>query len=296
MECFVLVVAMPSASLFLFGQCLVDLHDLILDIVAVVGIIKVCKQVCQYHETEPTDQYVVFFYQVKHLVAGLRYGLVSEACFQLLSQVVDVHVYPDEHYLLHAVAIGGIPVVLQPLVAGQDGLQFLLGHGGIPLARLVQRYLSACLLKEIAHVLLALEIAHALGADDAFGPLASNEVVEITKVERTTAIEYPGADTVLVAMWVFCIVMMSAAAVSVLVVVVVMSAMRAYLLILILMMMMLVAIMVVMLVLALMAVLVFIVVMMMLLLVMSLFVMRLVKFLYPFGRGGNSFKVEHAGI
>ena len=112
MECFVLAVAMPSASLFLFGQCLVDLHDLILDIVAVVGIIKVCKQVCQYHETEPTDQYVVFFYQVKHLVAGLRYGLVSEACFQLLSQVVDVHVYSYEHYLLHAVAIGGIPVVL----------------------------------------------------------------------------------------------------------------------------------------------------------------------------------------
>ena len=191
--------------------------------------------------------------------------------------------YPNEYNLLHAVAIGGIPVVLQPLVAGQDGLQFLLGRGGIPLARLMQGHLSACLLKEVAHVLLALKITHALGTDDAFGPLASNEVVKITKVERATTIEHPGADAVFVAMGVFCIVMMSAAAVSVLVVVVMMSTMRACLLILILMMMMLVAIMVVMLVLALMAVLVFIVVMMMLLLVMSLFVMRFVQFLYPFG-------------
>jgi hypothetical protein len=191
--------------------------------------------------------------------------------------------YPNEYNLLHAVAIGGIPVVLQPLVAGQDGLQFLLGHGGIPLASLMQGHLSACLLKEVAHVLLALEITHALGTDDAFGPLASNEVVEITKVERAAAIEHPGADAVFVAMGVFGIVMVSATAVPFLIMVVVMSTMRACLLILILMMMMLVAIMVVMLVLALMAVLVFIVMMMMLLLVMSLFVMRFVQFLYPFG-------------
>ena len=205
------------------------------------------------------------------------YESFRQTCFQLLSQVVDVHVYSYKHYLLHAVAIGRIPVVLQPLVAGQDGLQFLFGHGGIPLARLMQGHLSACLLEEIAHVLLALEIAHALGADDAFGPLASNEVVEITKVERATAIEHPGADAVFVAMGVFGIVMVSATAVPFLIMVVVMSAMRACLLIPILMMMMLVAIVVVMLVFALMTVLVFFVVMMMFL------VMGLVQFLYPFG-------------
>ena len=126
----------------------------------------------------------------------------------------------------------------------------------------------------------ALEVAHALGAYDTLGPLACNEVVKVSKVERAAAIEHPGADAILVAMWVFGIVMVSATAMPVFVVMVVMSAMRACLFILI-PMMMFVAIMVVMLVLALMVVMfvfVFVFVLMMLLLMM-----RLVQFLYPFG-------------
>jgi hypothetical protein len=109
-------------------------------------------------------------------------------------------------------------------------------------------------------VFFALEVAHTLGADDTLGPLACNEVVKIAEVERAAAIEHPGADAVLVAMWVLGIVMVSATAMSVFVVMMMMSAMRACLLVLMMMM------------------LVFMVVMMMLLLMM-----RLVQFLYPFG-------------
>jgi hypothetical protein len=142
----------------------------------------------------------------------------------------------------------------------------------------VQGYLTSSLFKQVAHVFFALEVAHALGAYDTLGPLACNEVVKVAEVERAAAIEHPGAYAVLVAMWVFGIVMVTATAMPVFVVMVMMSAMWASLFILILMMMF-VAIMVMMLVLALMVMmLVFMVVLMMLLLMM-----RLVQFLYPFG-------------
>ena len=137
--------------------------------------------------------------------------------------------------------------------------------------------MTSSLFKQVAHVFLALEVAHALGAYNALGPLACNEVVKVSKVERAAAIEHPGADAILFAMWMVGVVMVPATAMSVFIVMVVMSAMRACLLIPILMMMMLVAIVVVMLVFALMTVLVFFVVMMMFL------VMGLVQFLYPFG-------------
>ena len=107
-------------SLFLFGQGLVDLYGLVLDVVAVVGIVEVGPQVHQHHEAEPAGQYWIFFYKVKHILSVCR--LVREACLQFLAQVFDVHVYAYEDEFLHAVAIGGVPVVLQPLVACQDGL------------------------------------------------------------------------------------------------------------------------------------------------------------------------------
>ena len=128
----------------------------------------------------------------------------------------------------------------------------------------------------------ALEVAHALGAYDTLGPLASNEVVKVAEVERAAAIEHPGADAVLVAMWVFGIVMVSATAMPVFVVMVVMSAMRACLFILILMMMF-VSIMVTMLVLALVVVMFVFVFVLVFVLMMLLLMMRLVQFLYPFG-------------
>ena len=159
-----------------------------------------------------------------------------------------MYAYEDE--FLHAVAIGGVPIVLQPLVACQDGLEFLLGHGGIPLSCLVQGHLSAGLFEEVAHVFLALEVAHALGTYDALGPLACHEVVEVAKVQRSAAVEHPCADAVFVAMRMFRIVMMSATAVPVFIVVMMVSAMRAWLFVLVVVVMfVLVFVMVVMVVL-----------------------------------------------
>ena len=161
-----------------------------------------------------------------------------------------MYAYEDE--FLHAVAIGRVPIVLQPLVACQDGLEFLLGHGGIPLSCLVQGHLSAGLFEEVAHVFLALEVAHALGAYDALGPLACHEVVEVAKVQRSAAVEHPCADAILIAMRMFRIVMMSATAVPVFIVVMMVSAMRAWLFVIVVVVMfVLVFVMVVMVVLVL---------------------------------------------
>ena len=96
-------------------------------------------------------------------------------------------------------------------------------------ACLVQGHLSASLFEEVAHVFLALEIAHALGAYDALGPLACHEVVEVAEVQRAAAVEHPCADAIFVAMRMFGIVMVSATAVSVFIVVMMVSAMRAWL-------------------------------------------------------------------
>jgi hypothetical protein len=140
----------------------------------------------------------------------------------------------------------------------------------------VQGYLTSSLFKQVAHVFFALEVAHALGAYDTLGPLACNEVVKVSKVERAAAIEHPCAYTVLIAMWMFCIVMVTATAMSVFIVMMMMSAMRASLFIL--MMMMMFVFVFVFVVVMLVFVFVFVFVVMMLLLMM-----RLVQFLYPFG-------------
>ena len=115
-------------------------------------------------------------------------------------------------------------------------------------------------------------------------------MVEIAKVEWSAAIEYPCAYTIFVAMRMLGIVVMSAAAMSVFVVM--MSAMWAFLSVF--MMMVLVAfIMMVM-----MLMLFFVVMMPMFVFVVMFFllVVRLVKFLNPFGRGRYCLEVEHFGI
>ena len=160
---------------------------------------------------------------------------------------------------------------------------------------LVQGHLSASLFEEVAHVFLALEVAHALGADDALGPLACHEVVEVAKVQRAAAVEHPCADAIFVAMRMFRIVMMSATAVPVFIVVMMVSAMWACFPIFLVVVMLVVVVltfMVVMVVLVLVVVMfVFVFVMVVLLLVVGF-----VQFLNPFCRGGNGLEVEHAGI
>ena len=141
--------------------------------------------------------------------------------------------------------------------------------------------MTSSLFKQVAHVFFALEVAHALGAYDTLWPLTCNEMVKVTKVERAAAIEHPGAYAILVAMWVFGIVMVSATAMSVFIVMMMMSAMRACLFVLMMMVMLVAFMVVVMLVLAFMMV-VSLLMMMVLVFVLVLMV-RFVQFLYPFG-------------
>ena len=104
---------------------------------------------------------------------------------------------PDEDQFLHAVAVLVVPIVTELRVLCHHLVELVLGHRGIPLTGIAQRHLTACLLEDVADVFLALEIADALGTDDALGPLAGHELVEQSKVQRAAGIVDKGADAVL---------------------------------------------------------------------------------------------------
>lgn len=161
---------------------------------------------------------------------------------------------------------------------------------------LVHGYLSAGLFKEVAHVLLSLEIAHSFGTNNALGPLTCHEMVEIAKVEWSAAKEYPCAYAVFVAMRMVGIVVMSATAMVVFVVM--MSAMWAFLSVFMMMVLVAFIMMVMMLMLFFVVMMAFVMMVPMFVFVVMFFllVVRLVKFLNPFGRGCYCLEVEHFGI
>ncbi len=51
---------------------------------------------------------------------------------------VLVHVLADEDEFLHAVAIGGVPVLFQFGFGCQETVELVLGHGGVPLSAVFQ--------------------------------------------------------------------------------------------------------------------------------------------------------------
>ena len=103
---------------------------------------------------------------------------------------------PDEHQLLHAVAVLLVPVATEAWIALHEVLQFILGHGGVPLTRIADADLLAGLLKDVADIFFILEIADTLGTDDAFWPFAGYELVEESSVKGLTTVVDIGADTV----------------------------------------------------------------------------------------------------
>ena len=133
------------------------------------------------------------------------------------------------------------------------------------MACLMHGNLSACLFEKIAHVLLTLEIAHALGTYYALGPLSGYEMVEVNQIHGAAAIEYPCTYTIFVSMGMFVIMVVPAATVPVFVVVMVtvaffmmvMSAMRTCFLIVMMM------------------------IVVMALMMLCLFMFRVVQLLYP---------------
>lgn len=86
----------------------------------------------------------------------------------------------DEDKFLHAVAVLLIPIAAKARVVGHELLQLWLRHGCIPLTGIAQANLFACLLENVANVGLFLEIADALGTNNALGPLAGYEFIEET--------------------------------------------------------------------------------------------------------------------
>ena len=94
----------------------------------------------------------------------------------------------NEHDFLHAVSILFIPVGTQGSIAFHHLCQLFLGHGGKPLACLSDADLLACLLEEVTHVHLVLEVADAFGADDALRPFAGYEFIEESEVEGATTV------------------------------------------------------------------------------------------------------------
>ena len=88
---------------------------------------------------------------------------------------------PDEDQLLHAVAVGVVPVAAEGGLAVHEGCQLVGGHGGKPLACIAQLYLLASLLEDVAVVVFVLEVANALHTNDIFRHLARHELIETMK-------------------------------------------------------------------------------------------------------------------
>ena len=102
----------------------------------------------------------------------------------------------DEDELLHAVAVLLVPVALQARILLLEELQLVFGHRGVPLAGLTNAHLLAGLLEHVAGVAFVVEIADALGTDDALGPFAGYELIEESQIEGTATVVDVGADAV----------------------------------------------------------------------------------------------------
>ena len=118
---------------------------------------------------------------------GIRRELLCQAAVHQLLQGRFVQVLADEHDLLHAVSVLGIPVLTELAVAFHHLLKFFLLHGGEPEAAVLEGLLLARLLKEEAFVNIVGEIAQALGADNVCRPFGGHHVVELVQVQGRTA-------------------------------------------------------------------------------------------------------------
>ena len=123
----------------------------------------------------------------------------------------------NEDEFLHAVTVLIVPVLAQSGILLHELLQLVFGHGGIPLSCIADADLLACLFEDIADVALVVEVADALGADDALRPLSGYELVEQAEVEGATVVIDVGADAIF-----FCLALVVVVMVMVLVMMLVM--------------------------------------------------------------------------
>ena len=96
--------------------------------------------------------------------------LLAHTFLQSLDDGLAVHIPADEDELLHAVAVGIVPVGGDSLVLAEEVAELILRHRGIPLTGVAETNLTAGLLEDIACLLLVGEIADTLTADNRLGP------------------------------------------------------------------------------------------------------------------------------
>ena len=103
---------------------------------------------------------------------------VCQAGVEEIGDELLVEVLADEDKFLHAVTELFIPIATETWVLLHELLEFVLGHRGVPLACIADADLFASLLKDVAGILFVVEVADALGTDDALWPFAGDELVE----------------------------------------------------------------------------------------------------------------------
>ena len=114
----------------------------------------------------------------------------------------------DEDEFLHTVAELVIPIATEAWILLHELLEFIFGHRGVPLASVADADLFAGLFKDVAGILFVVEVADALGANDALGPFASYEFVEEPEVKGTAAIVDVGSDAVFLSLTLVMVMMM----------------------------------------------------------------------------------------
>ena len=135
---------------------------------------------------------------------------VRSVCQAGIEEVGDellVEVLSDEDEFLHAVAVLVVPVATEAWIALHEVLQFIFGHGGVPLAGIADADLFVGLLEDVAGILFVVEVADVLGTDDALGPFAGHKLVEESEVEGTATVVDVGPDAVFLCL-AFIVVMM----------------------------------------------------------------------------------------
>ena len=114
--------------------------------------------------------------------------LISSCPFHEGVNSLPVEILTDENDLYHPVAIPGIPVTAEGLVGLKEILKPLLWHGGIPEPGFLYGLLPPGLLKEIALVLLVIEVAKTLGTDYPGWPPLGHHIIQLIEIQGFPAI------------------------------------------------------------------------------------------------------------
>ena len=139
---------------------------------------------------------------------GYGKDLIRQASIQLAEDLFLVHVLAYEDELLHAVAVGLVPVAAKGWLTTHHILEFVLWHVGIPKSGIAQGDLFSGLVEDIAGVALVAEVADALAANHIGWHLAGHKLVELAQVERLTGIIHKGPYAIFLGLATLMVVMM----------------------------------------------------------------------------------------